>query len=123
MSALSSIAGQYAAEAILDAGRVPYYGSSVNNIAAHGAGCEVLSLLGIDVYDGEVMVRLEPEVKADVVEALAAGSVVGEGALNLLPVARRVVHNGEVREFVNYDIVDEFGFCHYEAPVEANAAV
>ena len=43
---------------------------------------------------------------ADVVEAVAAGAVVGEGALDLLPEAGGVVHYGEVGEFVDDDVVD-----------------
>ena len=60
---------------------------------------------------------------ADFVEAVAAGAVVGEGALDLLPVAGGVVHYGEVGEFVDDDVVDEGGICHDDAPVEADAAV
>ena len=67
--------------------------------------------------------RLQPEVQADFVEALAAGAVVGEGALYYLPVAGGVVHHGEVGEFVDYDVVNEGWLCHYDAPVQADAAV
>ena len=66
---------------------------------------------------------LEPEVQADFVEAVAAGAVVWEGAFDLLPELGGVVHDGEVGEFVDYDVVYEGGFCHGDAPVEADAAV
>ena len=62
-------------------------------------------------------------MKADFVEAVAVGAVVGEGALDLLPEAGGVVHYGEVGEFVDDDVVDEGGLCHDDAPVEADAAV
>ena len=62
-------------------------------------------------------------MEADFVEALAAGEVVGEGALDSLPEAGGVVHYGQVGEFVDYDVVYEGGGCHYDAPVEADAAV
>ena len=44
------------ARGVLDEGRVPYYGSSVNQyrFAADGAVGGVLSLLGVSVYDGWV---------------------------------------------------------------------
>ena len=62
-------------------------------------------------------------MEADFVEAATEGTVVGEGVFHSPPEVGRVVHYGEVGEFVDYDIVDDVLVGHDQTPVEADASV